>query len=59
MVMKIIFFVYLLQNTDELRVTIAGTLLLLNPTGDVFSYFDAADGIVEVERRLSHVSLDF
>ncbi len=32
---------------------------MLNPTGDVFSYLDAADGIVEVERRLSQVSLDF
>ncbi len=51
--------VYLLQNTDELRDAIVETLLMLNPTGDAVSYFDAADGIVEVERRLSQVSLDF
>ncbi len=53
-----ILFVYLLQNTDELRFTIVETLLMLNPTGNSSSYFDAADGIVEVERRLSQVSLD-
>ncbi len=53
------YFVYLLQNTDDLRVTIAGTLLMLNPAGNVLSYLDAASGIVEVERRLSQVSLDF
>ncbi len=50
---------YLLQNTDDLRLTIEGTLLMLNPTGDFLSYFNAASGIVEVERRLSQVSLDF
>ncbi len=58
-VMKSTYFVYPLQNTDELRTTIVGTLLMLNPTGDVLSYFDAASEIVEVERSLSQVSLDF
>ncbi len=32
---------------------------MLNPSGNAVSYFDAASGIVEVERKLSQVSLDF